>query len=55
MKMAIYVAVMFVVGILGTEKGRTYGTCEMLYVILLVACGYITASQSHSTFAADEI
>jgi len=53
--MTVYVAIMFIVGILRSEKGGTERTCEMFNMILLVASCYITTTQGHSTLCTYEV
>lgn len=53
--MAVDVALMLVVAILGAENGRANGACEMLDMIFAVECCDVGGSQGLTTSIAEKI
>ena len=55
MVMAVYVSVVIIVAILGTEYGWTDGASEMLNVVFTVEGGYVGSTESVPARVTDEI
>lgn len=51
--MAVYIALMFVVAVLGTEDSRTYRAGEMFNVIFAIKSSDIGAAKGASTCMAE--